>query len=79
MKGKATRMTRSREDILHDLSLAVLDMENERALELADEALAAGIEAFDIIQEGLVPVPLTLDVDHVARSGPRDPVGVERR
>jgi corrinoid protein of di/trimethylamine methyltransferase len=48
-------MSRAREDILSDLSEAVLEMEDERALELVHEALDAGLDPFDTIQNGLVP------------------------
>ena len=48
-------MSRSREDILSELSQAVLDMEDDRALELVHEALDAGLDAYDTIQNGLVP------------------------
>jgi dimethylamine corrinoid protein len=48
-------MSRSRETILADLSGAVLEMEDARALELVHEALDAGLDPYDTIQNGLVP------------------------
>jgi dimethylamine corrinoid protein len=48
-------MSRPREAILTDLSNAVLEMEDERALELVHEALDAGLDPYDTIQNGLVP------------------------
>jgi corrinoid protein of di/trimethylamine methyltransferase len=48
-------MSRTRVAILSDLADAVLEMEDERALELVHEALDAGIAPYDVIQSGLVP------------------------
>ena len=48
-------MSRSRETILANLSDAVLEMEDARALELVHEALDAGLDPYDTIQNGLVP------------------------
>jgi len=47
-------VTRSHEDILTDLAGAVVEMDDERAGELAHEALAAGLDAYEAIQQGLV-------------------------
>ena len=48
-------MTRAPQTILNDLAGAVVDMEDERAAALAHEALDAGLDAFEAIQQGLVP------------------------
>lgn len=48
-------MSRIRDAILNDLSDAVLEMEDAHALELVHEALDAGLDAYDTIQNGLVP------------------------
>jgi dimethylamine corrinoid protein len=48
-------VTRSHEQIKADLATAVLNMEEVWSAELAHEALAAGLEAYDAIQQGLVP------------------------
>ena len=48
-------MSRTREVILADLAEAVLEMEDERALELVHEALDTGLDPYDTIQNGLVP------------------------
>lgn len=47
-------MARSREDILGDLADSVLNMKEERAVEVANEAIEAGLDAFDAITNGLV-------------------------
>lgn len=47
-------MTRSREDLLEDLADSVLNMKEERAVEVAKEAIEAGIDAYDAINNGLV-------------------------
>jgi dimethylamine corrinoid protein len=48
-------MTRDTEEILADLAEAVLDMDDERSVELAHEALDAGLDPYETIQLGLVP------------------------
>jgi corrinoid protein of di/trimethylamine methyltransferase len=47
-------MARSREDILEDLADSVLNMKEERAVEVAGEAVEVGLDAFDAINNGLV-------------------------
>jgi corrinoid protein of di/trimethylamine methyltransferase len=47
-------MARSREDILQDLADSVLNMKEERAVEVAREAVEAGLDAYDAINNGLV-------------------------
>lgn len=47
-------MARSREDILNDLSDSVLNMKEEKAVETAREAIEAGIDALDAVNNGLV-------------------------
>ncbi len=47
-------MTRSREEILHDLADSVLNMKEELAVQVAREAIEAGLDAFDAINNGLV-------------------------
>jgi len=48
-------MTQTRTELLDALAEALLDMDNDLALELVDKGLAAGIDPYDLIQEGLVP------------------------
>lgn len=47
-------MARSREDILKDLADSVLNMNEEKAERTAKEAVEAGLDAFDAINNGLV-------------------------
>ena len=47
-------MARDREDILKDLADGVLNLDEERAVRTAHEAVAAGLNAFDAISNGLV-------------------------
>lgn len=47
-------MGRAREDILQDLADCVLTMKEERAVEVAREAVEAGLDAYDAINKGLV-------------------------
>jgi len=47
-------MARSREDILEDLADSVLNMNEEKAVATAIEAVEAGLDAFDAITNGLV-------------------------
>jgi len=47
-------MARSREDILKDLADSVLNMNEEKAEKTAREAIEAGMDAFDAINNGLV-------------------------
>ncbi|MGB3221397.1 MAG: corrinoid protein [Desulforhopalus sp.] len=47
-------MTRSREDILGDLADSVLNMKEELAVATAKEAIEAGLDALDAINNGLV-------------------------
>jgi corrinoid protein of di/trimethylamine methyltransferase len=48
-------MGRTHDEILSDLTSAVLDMDDERTVELAHESLAVGLDPYDAIQRGLVP------------------------
>lgn len=47
-------MTRSREDILEDLADSVLNMNEDKAVATAQEAVQVGLDAFDAITNGLV-------------------------
>lgn len=47
-------MARSREDILKDLADNVLNMKEDQAVAAAQEAVEAGLDAFDAITNGLV-------------------------
>jgi len=47
-------MVRSREEILKDLADSVLNMKEDRAVEVAKEAVEVGIDALDAINNGLV-------------------------
>ena len=47
-------MARDREDILKDLADGVLNLDEELAVKAAHEAIAAGLNAFDAISNGLV-------------------------
>lgn len=47
-------MTRSREEILNDLADSVLNMKEELAVKVAREAIEAGLDAYDAINNGLV-------------------------
>jgi dimethylamine corrinoid protein len=47
-------MARSREEILKDLSKAVLNMDEELAVKAAREAVESGLDAYDAITNGLV-------------------------
>ncbi|MDR3590522.1 MAG: corrinoid protein [Negativicutes bacterium] len=46
-------MTKAKEELLHDLSDAVLEMEEEGAVEAAGAVIAAGIDAYEGIEKGL--------------------------
>lgn len=45
---------RNKEEILEDLAIAVIDMDEEQAVNAAREAIDTGIPAFEAINEGLV-------------------------
>lgn len=45
----------SREAILEGLRQAVIDMDEDRAAELAEQAVAEGLDAYDTIMSGLAP------------------------
>lgn len=46
-------MQRQRSEILNDLAQAVVNMDETRAKQVAAEAIAAGVDAYDAITEGL--------------------------
>lgn len=45
---------KNKNDILHELARSVIDMEEDTARNVAGEAIAAGIEAYEAINDGLV-------------------------
>lgn len=47
-------MTRAREEILQDLADGVLNMDEDLAVKAANEAVEAGLDAYDAISNGLV-------------------------